>query len=145
MEPVPPSQGDPIDMGMAGLDLTEPPEEKSLLGILALYPIFDTLCSHLDIGGLLTLGKISKKLGTHLSTYMKERWNINRHLCRFVRDPLKLRSEMAPHEALIAGSFVTQFDDDLWEGLSLANPSATINLLRILRIGNEVLSEGFLN
>ena len=113
MESVPSPQEDPKDAAFARLDLTEPSEEKSLLGVLALYPIFNTLCSHLDIGGLLTVRKISKKLDTHLSTHMKERWNINRRLARFVRDPRKLRSEMARHGALISGSFVIQFFDDV--------------------------------
>jgi hypothetical protein len=35
-------------------------EGKSLLDVLALYPIFDTPCSHLDIDGLLALRKLSK-------------------------------------------------------------------------------------
>jgi hypothetical protein len=52
----------------------------SLLDVLALYPIFDTLCSHLDIGGLLTLKKLSKTLSEHLATHSKERWNASRRL-----------------------------------------------------------------
>jgi hypothetical protein len=88
----------------------------SLLDVLALYPIFDTLCSHLDIGGLLTLKKLSKRLSGHLATHSKERWNVNRRLRRFVRDPIRFRSQMARHNALISGSFVIQFlDDVLWE------------------------------
>ena len=111
MEPTELGQlGDPRD---AVLDQMEPLEEKPLLGVLALYPIFDTLCSHLDISGLITLRKISKKLGTHLSTHMKERWNINRRLGRFVRDPCKFRSAIAHHDALVSGSFAIQFFDDV--------------------------------
>jgi hypothetical protein len=88
----------------------------SLLDVLALYPIFDTFCSHLDIGGLLTLKKLSKTLSGHLATHSKERWNVNRRLRRFVRNPIKFRSQMAHHNALISGSFVIQFLDDVfWE------------------------------
>jgi hypothetical protein len=83
-----------------------PKKGMSLLDVLALYPIFDTLCSHLDIGGLLTLRKLSKQLSTHLSSHMNERWNVNRRLGRFVRNPIGFRSQMARHDALISGSFV---------------------------------------
>lgn len=99
----------------AGSDTQQTPKEgKSLLAVLALYPIFDTLCSHLDIGGLLALRKLSKQLSTHLSTPMKERWNVNRRLGRFVRNPIEFRSQMARHNALISGSFVIQFFDDVF-------------------------------
>jgi hypothetical protein len=44
---------------------------------------------------------------------MKERWNINRRLGRFVRDPCKFRSAIAHHDALVSGSFAIQFFDDV--------------------------------
>lgn len=54
------------------------PPKPTLLSVLSVYPIFDTLCSHMDIGGLITLEKISKELAGHLATHKKERWNINK-------------------------------------------------------------------
>jgi len=96
----------------AGSDIQQAQkDEKSLLDVLALYPI-----SHLDNGGLLTLRKLSKQLSTNLSTNIKEQWNVRRGLGRFVRNPIGLCSQMARHGALISGSFAMQFFDDiLWK------------------------------
>jgi hypothetical protein len=45
----------------------------SLLDVIVLYPIFNTLCSHLGFKGLLALKKITKRLSDHLATHSKER------------------------------------------------------------------------
>jgi hypothetical protein len=89
--------------------------KPTLLSVLNIYPIFNVLCSCLDTGGLITLKKISRQFASHLAVHKRERWNVNRRLKRFVRDPAKLRSMLGRYDALISGGFVIQFlDDILW-------------------------------
>lgn len=98
---------------------TFPPGSSSkptLLSTFAIYPIFDTLCSFMDIKGLIELQKVSKEFAANLAIHRKERWNVNKKLTRFVRDPIKLRSLLGLHDALISGSFVLQFlDGVVWK------------------------------
>lgn len=86
------------------ITLTKPPfTSTNLLDVLSLYPICDRLCSHLDISGLLLLNKISKSLFGNIGAHLKKRWDINRKLTRFVRDPERLRSLLGKYDALISG------------------------------------------
>lgn len=96
--------------------------KPTLLSVLSIYPIFDNLCTHLDIAGLLTLQRISKQLASNLAVHKKARWNVNNRLKRFVKDPVKLRSLMGQHDALISGSFVLE----LLAGVSWKEPELDI-------------------
>ncbi|KAF4637168.1 hypothetical protein G7Y89_g920 [Cudoniella acicularis] len=101
------------------VDSTPPSASSSKLqpiDVLDNYIIFNNLCSHLDIAGLLALKRVTKRWTSHLSTYLKNRWNINKKLKRFVQNPQRLRSELARHDAVISGSFVLQLlDSVVWE------------------------------
>lgn len=83
---------------------------------LAAKPFFANLCSYLDASDLFALRQVSKQLIPDLDSHFRIRWNVNRSLKRFVRDPQVLRSIMAQYDALICGSFFIQFlDNVLWK------------------------------
>jgi hypothetical protein len=86
------------------------------IDVLDNYAIFNRLCLHLDIARILPLKRVTKKWSGHISTHLKERWNINKKLRRFVANPHRFRTELGRHDALISGSFVIQFFDGVvWE------------------------------
>ncbi|KAH7356850.1 hypothetical protein BKA65DRAFT_495597 [Rhexocercosporidium sp. MPI-PUGE-AT-0058] len=88
----------------------------TLLDVLGQYGIFDTLCRRLDTATLLSLRLVAKRLADHFTAHAKERWNVNRRLKNFVRNPQGLRAVLARYNALISGSFVIQFfDDTFWK------------------------------
>lgn len=87
------------------ITLTKPATNTTLLDVLSLYPVCDRLCSHLDVSGLLLLKTISKSLSGNIEAHLKQRWDINRKLTRFVREPKRLRSLMGKHDALISGKY----------------------------------------
>ncbi|KAH7356851.1 hypothetical protein BKA65DRAFT_474646 [Rhexocercosporidium sp. MPI-PUGE-AT-0058] len=96
------------------------PASPNLLDILLHYGIFDSVCSNFDIKDLLAMRLVSKTLSVNYSAHRNARWDVNRYLRRFVRDPRSLRSLMARKNAVIAGSFVIQFlDGVLWPATSL--------------------------
>lgn len=86
------------------------------IDVLDNYPIFNNLCSHLDIAGILPLQRVTRRWSRHISAHLKERWNINKKLRRFVTNPQNLRTELGRYDALISGSFAIQFFDGvIWE------------------------------
>ncbi|KAL5324180.1 hypothetical protein ACEPPN_008724 [Leptodophora sp. 'Broadleaf-Isolate-01'] len=88
----------------------------TLLDVLGQYGIFDMLCRRLDTATLFSLRLVTKRLANHFAAHAKERWNFNRRLKHFVRNPQSLRTLMARYNALISGSFVIQFfDDSFWK------------------------------
>ncbi|KAL2073368.1 hypothetical protein VTL71DRAFT_10692 [Oculimacula yallundae] len=88
-------------------------EPPTLLDVLGQYGIFDTLCRRLDTATLFSLRLVSRKLVDNYAAHAKERWNVNRRLKHFVKNPQGLRSLMAQSNALISGSFAVQFFDDV--------------------------------
>ncbi|TVY86545.1 hypothetical protein LAWI1_G008802, partial [Lachnellula willkommii] len=87
-----------------------------LVDLLENYAVFDSLCSHLDVAGIDTLRKVTKRWSGHLSAHLTERWNINKKLRRFVTHPKEFRTELGYWDALISGSFALQFFDGVvWE------------------------------
>lgn len=73
------------------------------------YPIFERIFTYLGPGGIMALRATTKQLVHTIDMLSKVQWNINRSLKRFVNDPVRFRSLMARHEALISGSFALQF------------------------------------
>lgn len=107
---------------MSGTTTNRPSGPSPLLYLLEQYPIFHSVCSCLDIGSLLAVQRLSKSedFCKNHASHTRTRWDINRRLKRFVHNPSGLRSLMARHNALIAGSFAVQFfDDDIWEDSGL--------------------------
>ncbi|KAL9605024.1 MAG: hypothetical protein Q9179_001655 [Wetmoreana sp. 5 TL-2023] len=89
-----------------------PPQKPTLFDLFDYqyqYPIFESICSLLPIGDLISLTRTCKRLSSLYQTLLPTQWNIDRRLHRFVKDPKGLRSQIGAHDALISGSFVIQF------------------------------------
>lgn len=69
------------------------------------YPVYDQLCSYMPVPSVLALSATCKQL----RNAFQERYSVDHRLLRFVEDPLRLRSELGRHGALISGSFALQF------------------------------------
>lgn len=109
----------PSDHKIKAMDSTNSDPRRNcptLLDVLGQYGIFDMLCRRLDTATLFSLRLVTKRLANHFAAHAKERWNFNRRLKHFVRNPQSLRTLMARYNALISGSFVIQFfDDSFWK------------------------------
>ncbi|PVH84600.1 hypothetical protein DL98DRAFT_611435 [Cadophora sp. DSE1049] len=77
------------------------------------YENFRTLARCLDTRNLFNLRLVSKDLAENYRSYVHLRWDPNRRLKRFVNNPEELRSMMGRYDAIISGSFVLQFLDDV--------------------------------
>ena len=73
------------------------------------YPFFINLCEHFSIAEIVALTRTCKKYADLYQYLLPIQWNVDRKLRRFVRDPHGFRSQMAKSDALIVGSFVSQF------------------------------------
>jgi hypothetical protein len=89
--------------------MTESNQSLSWQDIFQCYPIFDTICAHLEPNDILYLRLTTKQLSPFFETLFRTQWNINRQLLRFIKDPISFRSQLAEHDALISGSFALQF------------------------------------
>lgn len=88
----------------------------AFLEVLSIYPIFDALCSHLDIASFLSLQRVSKQLAANFYAQKNRRWDIDKGLRRFVREPKAFRCQMGKLDAIISGSFMLQFYEEIvWE------------------------------
>jgi len=106
----------PRDTRIVALSLPQPQHLVQLVNLLENYPVFNNLCSHLEIVEINTLRKVTKRWSNNLSAHLTERWNINKKLRRFVTDPKTFRSVLGSCDALISGSFAIQFFDGVvWE------------------------------
>ncbi|KAL8850395.1 MAG: hypothetical protein Q9221_004627 [Calogaya cf. arnoldii] len=72
------------------------------------YPIFSCLCDHLEIGDILALSRTCKRFASLYEYLLPIKWNVEKRLQRFVRDPTGLRSKMGELDVLISGSFAIQ-------------------------------------
>lgn len=68
------------------------------------FPIYDRLCACMPLSTTLKLPSSCKQL----RQAYQQRWSVDSRLARFVKDPLRLRSELGKHASLISGSFVLQ-------------------------------------
>ncbi|GAP87797.1 hypothetical protein SAMD00023353_2801380 [Rosellinia necatrix] len=78
----------------------------TLRDMLRLYPIHKCILDNLDMASLMNLCGTSWGLRTDIYS---SRWDINRKLERFFRDPRAFRTELGRADALISGSFALQF------------------------------------
>ena len=84
------------------------------------YPFFIKLCEHLSIAEIVALTRTCKKYADLYQYLLPMQWDVDRRLRRFVRDPYRFRSQMAKSDALIVGSFVSQFFERTpWETCGL--------------------------
>ena len=93
-----------------GIDQNQPLKGPlNLLGLLdreSRYPIYKSFYSQLPLNDALVLTRTCKKIRRD---YLEKRWDIDRRLTRFVKHPLRFRSELGKHNSLISGSFALQF------------------------------------
>ena len=73
------------------------------------YPFFIRLCERLSIAEIVALTRTCKKYADLYQYLLPIQWDVDRRLRRFVRDPHGFRAQMAKSDALIVGSFVSQF------------------------------------
>ena len=73
------------------------------------YPIFSTLCTHLSIGEIVALTQTCRKLADLYRYLLPIQWDVDRALGHFFNDPRGFRSQMAKHDVLVWGNFVTQY------------------------------------
>jgi hypothetical protein len=100
--------------------MTNPTQLLGWQDIFKCYPIFDTICAHLEPSDIISLRLTTKQLSPLFETLFRTQWNINRQLTRFIKDPISFRSQLAEHDALISGSFALQFfDRRIWRDSDL--------------------------
>lgn len=76
------------------------------------YPVYEVLCSCLDVVSIIRLSKVCKAL----RPLQQQLWNVDRLLKRFVDEPVALRQEMRRHGAVISGGLALQFfARETWE------------------------------
>lgn len=81
----------------------------TLLALFNEFPIVEKLCSCLDIGDIISLTRTCKRLSPLYQELLPSQWNVDRHLQRFVDNPVAFRIMMADCEALVSGSLALQF------------------------------------
>ncbi|KAG4411544.1 hypothetical protein IFR04_015322 [Cadophora malorum] len=85
----------------------------TFLGVLSQYGTFRSLARCLDTRDMFNLRLLSKELVDNYKAYIHVRWDPNRRQKRFVNKPEDFRSMMGRYDAIISGSFVFQFLDDV--------------------------------
>ena len=85
----------------------------TFLGVLSQYGTFRSLARCLDTRDMFNLRLVSKELVDNYKAYIHVRWDPNRRQKRFVNKPEDFRSMMGRCDAIISGSFVLQFLDDV--------------------------------
>jgi hypothetical protein len=73
------------------------------------YPVYELLLSLLESLSIVRLSKTCRRLALLYRSAIRQEWNVDRLLCRFVEKPLALREVMRDHGAVISGSFALQF------------------------------------
>ncbi|KAI4133452.1 MAG: hypothetical protein LQ338_000188 [Usnochroma carphineum] len=73
------------------------------------YEAFQSIRPHLSSGSIVSLSRVCKQLSGLYRHLLPKEWDIDQHLSRFVKDPIRLRSEMAKTGALITSDVATEF------------------------------------
>ena len=81
----------------------------TLLGLFNEFPVVEQLCSCLAIGDIISLTRTCKRLSPLYQEVLPSQWNVDRHLQRFVDNPIAFRIMMADCDALVSGSLALQF------------------------------------
>ena len=74
------------------------------------YPVFNTMCSCLDILSIVRLSRTCKSLST-LQARIWDSSRLNRLIGRFMVDPERFREELRKSNTVISGSLAVQFFD----------------------------------
>ncbi|KAF2091748.1 hypothetical protein K490DRAFT_61177 [Saccharata proteae CBS 121410] len=82
------------------LDLLDPKQH---------YPVYDTLCRHLEIVDIINLTRTCKALSGIYQDLQRTHWNLNNRLNNFVKDPIEFRSLLRQSGGVIMGFFVRSF------------------------------------
>ena len=81
----------------------------TLLELFNEFPVVEKLCSYLAIGDIISLTRTCKRLSPLYQEVLPSQWNVDRHLQRFVDNPVAFRMMMADCDALVSGSLALQF------------------------------------
>ena len=73
------------------------------------YPVYQLLLSMLDSLSIVRLSKTCRGLVELYRGAIRQEWNVDRLLCRFVAQPLALREVMRDHRAVISGELALSF------------------------------------
>lgn len=73
------------------------------------YPVYQLLCSFLDINGIITLTRTSKQLSHLYRELLHTEWNINTRLSKFFPNPEEFRAVQGEADALIVGGLAQAF------------------------------------
>lgn len=92
-------------------NLVKPPRERTRTwrDIFLSYPIMEEIFDLLGPHDIFAMARTTKAFCEVLSSLHHSRWNINTSLNRFVREPTRLREQLAVWDAVISGSFALQF------------------------------------
>jgi hypothetical protein len=92
---------------------TRPPSLQPFLveEILIRPPIFETIFSNLSPASLVRFARLCRLARIAISLFFERAFNVNRHLLRFVSNPISFRSLQARTGTLISGSNALQFLD----------------------------------
>lgn len=92
----------------------------TLQNLFEVTTLLDVICLHLELQDIFALKRTTKSFTWIFNSFYKRRWSVNRHLQRFVTNPVGLRSQLARHNAIISRGFALQFfADALWEDIHL--------------------------
>ena len=80
----------------------------TVLDLFSKFPVVDEICSCLGIGDIISLTRTCKSLSGLYRSLLSSQWNVDKHLRRFVDNPVNFRSQMARCDAL-GGSFLIIF------------------------------------
>jgi hypothetical protein len=78
-----------------------------LLDEVQYYPVYKALCASFDVVSIVRLSMTCKKL----NVLLKQLWDVDQLLRRFVADPKRLRRNMRLYGAVISGGLALQFFD----------------------------------
>lgn len=92
----------------------------TLLNPNAIYPIFTILCDFLPISDIVALTRTCKTLSGLYRSLLPVKWNVDRMLLKFFRNPQGFRLLIGKTDALVSGSPVLQyFERTSWSDSSL--------------------------
>ena len=80
-----------------------------LLDAVVYYPVYQLLLSLLESLSIVRLSKTCRRLALLYRSAIRQEWNVDRLLCRFVEKPLALREVMRDHRAVISGDLALSF------------------------------------
>ena len=81
----------------------------TLLDLFNIFPVVEKLCCCLAIDDIISLTRTCKRLSSLYQEQLPSQWNVDRHLQRFLDNPVAFRFMMAECDALVSGSLALQF------------------------------------